>query len=201
MGFSRQEYWCGLPFPSPGDLPDPGIESGPPALQADSLPSEPLGKPNPILASSGESGSFFLKFLQYIWSLLLRWSISLLYLRWQAMSTASCLTLSSIWPLRDGHLLSSTGYFMVASMWKIPWQVTQYTNYRKPHAPVFLLTYINDTSGLGQRNTRHHSPLTTVYWVSLFTDERSSVPSSPAKALTCRTVLMDFKPKHFQWPA
>ena len=40
MGFSRQEYWSGLPFPSPGDLPDPGIESGSPALQADSLLTE-----------------------------------------------------------------------------------------------------------------------------------------------------------------
>ena len=40
MGFSRQEYWSGLPFPSPGDLPDPGIESRSPALQADSLLSE-----------------------------------------------------------------------------------------------------------------------------------------------------------------
>ena len=40
MGFSRQEYWSGLPFPSPGDLPNPGIEPGSPALQADSLPSE-----------------------------------------------------------------------------------------------------------------------------------------------------------------
>ena len=40
----RQEYWSGLPFPSPGDLPDPGIESGSPALQADSLASEALGK-------------------------------------------------------------------------------------------------------------------------------------------------------------
>ena len=40
MGFSRQEYWSGLPFPSPGDLPDPGIEPGFPALQADSLPTE-----------------------------------------------------------------------------------------------------------------------------------------------------------------
>ena len=40
MGFSRQEYWSGLPFPSPGDLPDSGIEPGSPALQADSLPSE-----------------------------------------------------------------------------------------------------------------------------------------------------------------
>ena len=45
MGFSRQEYWSGLPFPSPGDLPDPGIESRSPALQADTLTSEPPGKP------------------------------------------------------------------------------------------------------------------------------------------------------------
>ena len=44
MGFSRQEYWSGLPFPSPGDLPDPGIEPGSPTLQADALPSEPPGK-------------------------------------------------------------------------------------------------------------------------------------------------------------
>ena len=44
MEFSRQEYWSGLPFPSPGDLPDIGIEPGSPALQADSLPSEPPGK-------------------------------------------------------------------------------------------------------------------------------------------------------------
>ena len=41
MGFSRQEYWSGLPFPSPGDLPDPGIEPGSPASQADALPSKP----------------------------------------------------------------------------------------------------------------------------------------------------------------
>ena len=45
MGFSRQECWSGLPFPSPGDLPDPGIKPGSPALQADVLPSEPPGKP------------------------------------------------------------------------------------------------------------------------------------------------------------
>ena len=43
MGFSRQEYWGGLLFPSPGDLPNPGIKPGSPALQADALPSEPPG--------------------------------------------------------------------------------------------------------------------------------------------------------------
>ena len=45
MGFSRQEYWSGLPFPSPMDLPNPGIESGSPALEPDPSPSEPPGKP------------------------------------------------------------------------------------------------------------------------------------------------------------
>ena len=44
MGFSRQEYWSGLLFPSPGDLPDPGIKPGSPALQTDALLSEPQGK-------------------------------------------------------------------------------------------------------------------------------------------------------------
>ena len=45
MGFSRQEYWSGLPFPSPGDLPNPGIEPGSPALETDTLTSELPGKP------------------------------------------------------------------------------------------------------------------------------------------------------------
>ena len=49
MGFSRQHYWSGLPFPSPGDLPDPGIEPRSPALQAEALTSEP---PNDLLPSS-----------------------------------------------------------------------------------------------------------------------------------------------------
>ena len=45
MGFPRQEYWSGLPFPSPGDLPDPGIEPRSLTFQADALTSAPLGKP------------------------------------------------------------------------------------------------------------------------------------------------------------
>ena len=52
MGFSRQEYWSGLPFPSPEDVPDPGIEPGSPALQADALLSEAQGKSSfPYLAN------------------------------------------------------------------------------------------------------------------------------------------------------
>ena len=45
MGFSKQEYWSALPFPSPGDLPNPGIKPGSPVLQADTITSEPSGKP------------------------------------------------------------------------------------------------------------------------------------------------------------
>ena len=45
MEFSRPEYWSGEPFPSPGDLPNPGNEPRSPTLQADSLPAEPQGKP------------------------------------------------------------------------------------------------------------------------------------------------------------
>ena len=52
MGFSRQEYWSGLPFPYPEDLPDPGIKPGSPALQADTLLSELPGK------SSGNANNY-----------------------------------------------------------------------------------------------------------------------------------------------
>ena len=48
MGFSRQECWSGSSFPSPGDLPDPGIKLGFPPLQADSLLSEPLEEPQKV---------------------------------------------------------------------------------------------------------------------------------------------------------
>ena len=60
MGFPRQEYWSGFPFPSPGHLPDTGIKLGSSALEADSLPSEPPEKPVRILewvAMSSSRGS------------------------------------------------------------------------------------------------------------------------------------------------
>ena len=60
MGFSRQEYRSGLPFPSPGDLPDPGIEARSPALEADALTSELPGNPNlqqKPPANAGDAGS------------------------------------------------------------------------------------------------------------------------------------------------
>ena len=57
VGFSRQEYWSGLPFPSPGELPNPGIKPRSPALQADSLPTELQGKPHRKLQFSSVAQS------------------------------------------------------------------------------------------------------------------------------------------------
>ena len=51
MGFSRHKYWSGVPLPSAGHLPEPGIKPGSPALQADTLLSEPLGKPFQVTVS------------------------------------------------------------------------------------------------------------------------------------------------------
>ena len=70
-GFLRQESWSRLPFPSPGDVPKPGIEPGSPALQADSLPSQPPGKPI-TLKGKGSLGS-----LGWTWT-------PCLYLKWIA---------------------------------------------------------------------------------------------------------------------
>ena len=60
MGFSRQEHWSGLSFPSPGDRPDPGIKLGSSALQADALLSEPTGNPsfqgNGLMIKTQEGG-------------------------------------------------------------------------------------------------------------------------------------------------
>ena len=60
MGFSRQEYWIGLPFPSLGDLPDPGIEPRSLALQADALTSEPPGKPREIKRAAWSDMQFII---------------------------------------------------------------------------------------------------------------------------------------------
>ena len=57
MGFSKQEYWSGLPVPFPGDLPDPGIKFKSPALQADSLPSESPGKPRWVVGKESACGA------------------------------------------------------------------------------------------------------------------------------------------------
>ena len=69
MGFSRQEYWSGLPFPSPADLPDPGTEPESLTLQADSLLSEPPGKPLAPLTTSLIQDLHFNKVFVNQWSL------------------------------------------------------------------------------------------------------------------------------------
>ena len=66
MGFSRQKYWSELPFPSPGDLPNPGIEPRSPALEADTLTSEPPGNMQQWI-STEISFQFFLHHLQARW--------------------------------------------------------------------------------------------------------------------------------------
>ena len=69
MEFSRQEYWCGLLFPSPGDLPNPGIEPTSPTLQADSLPSEPPGKPAFVEDSGNIFFKIFFSYMDNFWNL------------------------------------------------------------------------------------------------------------------------------------
>ena len=65
MGFSRQEYWSGLPFPFPEDLPDPGIKPRSPALQADALTSEPPGKPF-VISKGDKNGTWKVVSFQYV---------------------------------------------------------------------------------------------------------------------------------------
>ena len=71
MWFSRQEYWSGLPFSSPGDLPDPGIEPRSPALEADTLPSEPLHR---VLPGSARS---CIQVVSFVWVLTIWYSLRL----------------------------------------------------------------------------------------------------------------------------
>ena len=65
MGFSRQEYWSGLPFSSPGDLPDSGVKPRSPALEADALTSEPPGKPKNVFRSLRMDGAMKRKMLDW----------------------------------------------------------------------------------------------------------------------------------------
>ena len=102
MGFPRQEYCSGLPFPPPGDLPDPGIQLGSsPPWQTDSLPAKPPGKPHPIwvlLIYSNTFSIFFKKFDPFssFFLKVYKWTICLL--NGNIIScTLSCLTLWTPW--------------------------------------------------------------------------------------------------------
>ena len=69
MGFSRPEYWSGLPSPSPADVPDPGIKPGSPALQADSLSSELLGRSPGEGGKATHSSILAWRILRTLWSM------------------------------------------------------------------------------------------------------------------------------------
>ena len=92
MGFSRQEYWSGLPCPPPGDLPDPGIEPRSCALQADSLPSEPPRKP--FLATSKEEDGLRQKAFKASWKIYTKTSTSS-YLKFRTSLAVQCLGLQA----------------------------------------------------------------------------------------------------------
>ena len=94
MGFPRKEYWSGLPFLSPEDLPNPGIEAESPAFQADSLPYEPQAKP---LISLVALYSFSLETSHFGWGL--GWAhVQSHYHALQVGMCCGCLVLQLIWP-------------------------------------------------------------------------------------------------------
>ena len=105
MEFSRQEYWSGLPFPSPGDLPYPGIKHRSSALQVDSLPAEPQGKPK-------NTGVGSLSFLQQIFPTQESYW-GLLHCRWILYQLSYQ---GSPWEAPVNVLLHASGTSLVAQM-------------------------------------------------------------------------------------
>ena len=93
MGFPRQEYWSGLAFPSPGDLPDPGIEPRSPALREYSLPAEPQGKPKNTGVGSQSLLQWIFLTQESNWGLLHCWQI-LYQLNYQGSPSSHFTTLN-----------------------------------------------------------------------------------------------------------
>ena len=113
MGFSRQECWGGLPFPSPGDLPDPGIEPGSPALQADALPSKPK-MPN-YFVNKGPSSQGYGFSSAHVWM-------------WTSLVTQTVKRLSTMRETqvrsqvsREDPLEKEMAIHSSTIAWKIPW--------------------------------------------------------------------------------
>ena len=112
IGFSRQEYWSGLPFPSPGDLPDPGIKPGPPTLQADSFPIELRGNWRPqfyLIAGSCRKHCAS-------YSALLRLKVTQMIRNLPAMQETRVQSLGREDPLEKGMATHSS-----ILAWRIPW--------------------------------------------------------------------------------
>ena len=106
MGFSRREYWSGLPFPSPGDLPDPGIKPRTPAIQADSLPTE--------LPGDSQIYMYHIFFIHSLFWWLLR----------LVAQTVKCLpTMWETWVQSLGQEdLLEKGIYSSILAWGIPWK-------------------------------------------------------------------------------
>ena len=88
MEFSRQEYWSGLPFPSPGDLPNPGTEPGSPTLQVEALPSEPPGNPQNFFGRSSFLAYIVLKIANILKPKLLWHELAFVNFKFQSQSPA-----------------------------------------------------------------------------------------------------------------
>ena len=124
MEFSRQEYWSGLPFPSPGDLPNPGIEPGSPALWADALPSEPPGNLTKAIIPlniSGHSKSDLAEQMPLVrvsGCLPVHWALNRTK-RWGRVGFTLCLSRGarSLLPLNTGALGSWTQRLAPSAPW------------------------------------------------------------------------------------
>ena len=101
MEFSKQEHWSGSPFPSPGDLPNPGIKPGSPALQVDSLLSEPPGKPNYSKFTECLYHEEVLHFVKWLfWPLLLS-----TFLGWRPLSFIfKASNVTTLWPFFRSYI-------------------------------------------------------------------------------------------------
>ena len=121
MEFSRQEYWSGLPFPSSRDLPDSRIKPGSLTLQADSLPSEPLGKPHCVSKQSQTSKIpiFFhdcLEYSKFFTSVLkfLRWCISK-FKNWKKQVVSPVCSFLPVVQVPLHLILTYSNYFLIVS--------------------------------------------------------------------------------------
>ena len=125
MGFSRQECWSGLPFPSPGDLPDPGIEPGSPALQADALLSKPPGNCHPKSMEEGQRVECVCLFSR-VWLFMTPWTVGppgssvhgifqASILDWVAISSPGDLPDPGIEPVYPASPTLAGGFFTTAT--------------------------------------------------------------------------------------
>ena len=145
-GIIRQEYWSGLPFPSPGDLPDPGIEPGSPTLQVDSLPNELPGKPQEMESKVNFKGE---DYMYVFWNQAQRRETRLGWKLWQTLPSlslisykleilrkhkSSCLV-TRLWKRRFCNCVKvwlHTSYTKPIHKTSLPWRLSLDTQLRVP---------------------------------------------------------------------